>query len=91
MVFLMVGLVMRHQNSLDSEGAKFIRPPLPGKRCPITGLGRGHFYQLIREGKIRAVQLRQPGASRGVTLVYADSLLSFLESQPHVGAQGVAS
>jgi hypothetical protein len=47
--------------------------------CQHTGLGRSALYGLVKEGKVRAISVRRPGAKRGVTLVEYDSLISYLE------------
>lgn len=52
--------------------------PLPGKVEPLTGLRRGLLYDLARNGTIRTVLLRRPGAIRGVRLIDTRSLLGYL-------------
>lgn len=45
------------------------------------GIKRGHAYALIKEGKIKSVCLRKPGAKTGVRLVHLQSLRNYLNSQ----------
>lgn len=52
--------------------------PLPGQIEPFSGLRRSLLYELAREGRIRTVLLRRPGAQRGVRLIEAQSLFGFL-------------
>jgi len=59
----------------------FIRLPRQGEVCPHSGLSRAFMYQLISEGKIRSISLRDKGKSRGVRLVRYESLMDFLNSQ----------
>ena len=57
----------------------WIRPPSKG-RCPHTSLGRSKFYQLISDGRVRSITLREPGSKKGVRLVELQSLLDYIES-----------
>lgn len=58
---------------------EWLRMPLPGQCEPFTGLKRSLLYELAREGSIRTVLIRKPGALRGVRLIEAASLFRFLQ------------
>ena len=60
---------------------EFLALPRPGTVCPVCGLGRSYLYQLISEGKIQSVSLRERGKTRGKRLIVADSVLAYLRSQ----------
>lgn len=68
-------------------------PPLPTAVIPVraewlrvpdairaSGIGRSLLYELIRERKIKSVCLRKRNAQRGIRLINADSLSTFIES-----------
>jgi hypothetical protein len=44
------------------------------------GIGRSKAYELIADGKIKSVSLRQRGQKHGTRLVSYDSLANYLES-----------
>ena len=46
----------------------------------LYGIGRSSLYELIAGGKIKSVNLRQRGSTRGIRLISADSLSAYLES-----------
>ena len=46
--------------------------------CRLFGIGRTVCFRLIREGRIRSVQLRHPGRVRGRRLVHLQSVKEFL-------------
>jgi hypothetical protein len=60
---------------------EFLPLPRPGTVCPVCGLGRSFLYQLINDGRIQSVSLRQRGKARGKRLIVADSVLEYLRSQ----------
>lgn len=66
----------------DIAAAVWLRLPLPGHRCPLSGLPRTGVIDLIErsQGKIRVARLHRPGARRGVILIEKSSLLSFIDS-----------
>jgi len=66
------------QRAAPAMAPQWIGVPSRG-HCPITGLSRPHFYQLIAENRIRSACIRQPGAIRGRRLVYLPSVLEFLD------------
>ena len=45
----------------------------------LYGIGRSSLYELIAEGKIKSVCLRQRGSTRGIRLLSADSLSKYIE------------
>lgn len=58
----------------------YVRMPLPGCPCPITGLRRGALYALASQGKIKTCTIRKKNSLRGVRLVSVSSLIAFVES-----------
>ncbi|MBK8477559.1 MAG: hypothetical protein IPL39_15035 [Opitutaceae bacterium] len=70
---------------------EFLALPRPGTVCPVCGLGRSYLYQLIGEGKIQSVSLRQRGKTRGKRLIVADSVLAYLRTQIEPHQEEVAS
>jgi len=44
------------------------------------GIGRSKAYELIADGKVKSVSLRQRGQKHGTRLVSYDSLAAYLES-----------
>jgi hypothetical protein len=50
------------------------------------GIGRSRIYQLIAEGKVKSVSLRQRGQKHGTRLISYDSLSSYLDSLAKGGA-----
>lgn len=46
----------------------------------VFGLKRGAIYQLIRDGKLKSVSLRRPGARTGLRLIHLASVRAFLEA-----------
>jgi hypothetical protein len=63
-----------------SQRPEFIGLPSPGASCPFTGLKRGSFYQLIKEGCIKSFVVRRKGRLRGRRLVVYESLIEHLRS-----------
>lgn len=64
---------------------EWLRLPLPGKRCPVTGLSRSTLCELIIPGPandhrppVKSALIRKRGASRGIRLVSFDSLQAYL-------------
>lgn len=64
---------------------EFLRLPVPGKRCPYTGLSRSGLNNLIlpcglngHKPPVRSVCLRQRGAVRGTRLICYQSLMDYL-------------
>lgn len=59
------------------ERPEWLRP----RQVPhYFGIGRSKLYELIFEGKIRTVSMRERGAKHGTRLVSYDSLSSYLDS-----------
>ncbi|MDP0500740.1 MAG: hypothetical protein Q7P63_11655 [Verrucomicrobiota bacterium JB022] len=68
---------------------EFIRLPLPGKRCPYTGLSRSTLNELTIASDtndynppVDSKVLRKRGATRGIRLINFDSLISYLNELP---------
>ena len=78
-----------HEASLRE--AEWIRPPLPGFRCPISQLSRTTLIELGDSGKICMKRLRKPGATKGIIIINKQSLLSYLDSLAPVGQQSGSS
>jgi len=58
--------------------------PRNGEICPFSGLKHARLYKLLSEGGIarahvRVVQLKEPGAAKGVTLFHVGDLMQFLD------------
>jgi hypothetical protein len=54
------------------------RMPKPKQR--LCGLSRTTLLELSDAGKIRTVAIRQPGAIKGIRLIFMPSLFAFLDS-----------
>jgi hypothetical protein len=57
---------------------EWMRLPAPRARCLLTGLSRTGLNEAIERGEIRAITVRQPGATRGVKLVNVASVRAWL-------------
>lgn len=59
---------------------EFIRLPKSGQRCSWTGMSRASLNELVlgSGAPVRSVVLRRDGASRGIRLIYLESLLHYL-------------
>jgi len=75
----------------DNVNAKpeFIRLPLPGQRCPYTGLSRTTLNELTIDGPanghkapVKSHVLKKRGAMRGIRLIDFDSLMDYLRGLP---------
>jgi hypothetical protein len=56
--------------------------PPNGEMCPFTGFKHAKAYQVlsgIAKGKVRVVNLKEPGAVRGKTLFHVGDMLRFLD------------
>lgn len=74
-------------DSTNLTSPEFIRLPLPGKRCPITGLSRTTLCELSIPSAsngfnppVRSVLVKRRGALRGIRLINYASLLGYLHS-----------
>ena len=86
----MSGIILKSGPVVPTEmpcRAEFLRLPRTGARCPLTGLSRSMMNALIlpteennHRPPVRSVVLRRPGNIRGVRLVDAASLLTYLRS-----------
>ncbi len=72
-----------YQDSAASPLPEFCRLPRSGQRCSISGLSRSKLNELIlgHAPAVRSVVLRKRGATRGVRLIEAASLVQFLRRQ----------
>lgn len=62
----------------DGTEPEWMRLPAPRARCRLTGLSRTGLNEAIERGEIRAITIRQPGATRGVKLVNVASVRTWL-------------
>ena len=62
----------------DLSFAEWIRLPSPRSKCKLTGLARTTLNEVIERGDVRAITVRQPGATRGIKLINKSSLLAWL-------------
>lgn len=58
----------------------------PNRVPHYFGIGRSRVYELIAEGKIKSVSLRQRGQKHGTRLISYDSVSAYLESLAEGGA-----
>lgn len=60
----------------------YLRVPRSGERCPLTGLCRSSIWNLIsgESPRVNSEVVRRPGASRGIRLVEAQSLLDYIRN-----------
>lgn len=72
---------------------EFLRLPKPGTLCPFSGLSRSYLNSLIlgteangHRPLVKSICLRQRGAKRGVRLIVAEDLISFLRAHLETGA-----
>lgn len=70
--------LLRAVDAADVSSAEWIRLPAPRSRCRITGLSRTSLNEAIGRGDVRAITVRQPGATRGIKLINRRSLLGWL-------------
>lgn len=63
---------------------EFIRPPKAGEKCPVTGLPRTTFLELLEAAgeKIRVAYLRKKGAATGIQLIPRQQLIDYIYSLP---------
>lgn len=66
----------------DAQSSTHGKPEwLRPKQVPqFFGIGRSRLYELIAEGKIKTVSMRNRGAKHGTRLVSYDSLSAYIES-----------
>jgi hypothetical protein len=46
----------------------------------VSGIGRSTLYELISSGAIKSVLIRKRGCQRGIRLISADSLRTYIQS-----------
>jgi Helix-turn-helix domain len=71
---------MNSQESTDVNttlAPKWLRIPAA---CTYSGMSRAKLYQLLTEGQIKSICVRKKGNIRGLRLISAESLDTFLES-----------
>jgi hypothetical protein len=71
-----------HPTAVIPVRAEWLRVP---DAMHASGIGRSLLYELIRERKIKSVCLRKRNAQRGIRLISADSLNTFIESAAEGG------
>jgi hypothetical protein len=75
-------IVAQQPKAVIPVRAEWLRVP---DAMHASGIGRSLLYELIRERKIKSVCLRKRNAQRGIRLINADSLNSFIESAANSG------
>jgi hypothetical protein len=58
----------------------YIRIPKPGENCVHTGLTRGIYFNLIKAGKIKTVNVTSGTKKRGCRLLELQSVLDYIKS-----------
>ena len=48
--------------------------------CAYSGISRAKLYQLMAEGQIKSISVRKKGNTRGLRLISAESIDTFLDS-----------
>ncbi len=74
-------------NAANPEAAdRWQRVPPNGRTCPITTFGHAKLYSLLgpdglaRKAGVRVVNVREPGAKRGILLFNVPDMLAWLNS-----------
>ena len=72
--------------------------PIPpnGQRCQFTGLKHAKLYHLLSgdghvRKRVRVVNLRTPGATRGQTLFHVGDMLQFLDEMAREQGESAAA
>jgi hypothetical protein len=69
-------------SSMNAEIPEHLQGPewgrLPKPKGRLEGLSRTTCHELSEAGLIKSVMIRQPGAQRGIKLIYLPSLRQFL-------------
>jgi hypothetical protein len=60
----------------------FLRLPRSGSLCWFSGLSRSQLWLLVKSGCIKSHSLKRAGTRRGVRLIEAASLVSYLQRCP---------
>ena len=70
--------LLRAFEAADLSGCEWLRLPAPRARCRLTSMSRTTLNEAIERRDIRAITVRQPGATRGIKLINRASLLAWL-------------
>ena len=70
--------LQRAFEAADVSSAEWVRLPAPRSRCRISCLSRTSLNEAIDRRDVRAITVRQPGATRGIKLINRRSLLDWL-------------
>ena len=70
--------LLRAFEAADLSGSEWLRLPAPRARCRLTGMSRTTLNEAIERGDVRAITVRQAGATRGIKLINKSSLLAWL-------------
>ncbi len=62
----------------DLSFAEWLRLPAPRTRCQLSSMSRTTLNEAIERGDVRAITVRQPGATRGIKLINRASLVAWL-------------
>ena len=70
--------LLRAFEAADLSSCQWLRLPAPRARCRLTGMSRTTLNEAIERGDVRAITVRQPGATRGIKLILKSGLLDWL-------------
>jgi hypothetical protein len=70
--------LLRAFEAADVSGCEWLRLPSPRARCRLSSMSRTTLNEAIERGDIRAITVRQPGATRGIKLINRASLVAWL-------------
>jgi hypothetical protein len=74
-MFQVLGTTTEPIRAGSFEQPEFIRPK---NLNAIAGIKRSHAFELIRDGTLRSVLLRQDGSRRGIRLIHWPSVKAYL-------------
>jgi len=76
---LSVGAMLNVVIPQEYQGEEWVRLPKPGERR--LGMARSSWMDLIKnpKAKIRSIVIKQPGAQRGIRLVFLPSVRGYFE------------
>ena len=74
------GLSQSTTNAPNVGGVESLEPEFFGveEACRWSNIGRTNIFALIKAGRIRSVNLRQPGRAKGRRLIHVPSLRAYL-------------
>jgi hypothetical protein len=63
--------------TIQSMKPEWLRLPAATR---VSGLSRSHLFRGIASGELRSVEIKRPGAKKGIRLVSFSSLMAYIES-----------